>query len=140
MKLTPQEVCIIKELIDFNSAYFNKAEFRNPIKESINDNLDFYNHNEKFEGEVSQEMFYKLKVKIDKKCFGHLTKEEKEIYEVVKNAFIEEGFLDWVMESDFKDISHNYICKCLSEFPISEISFLKIEGKLLDYISNLEEK
>jgi len=140
MKLTPQEICIIKELIDFNSAYFNKAEFRNPIKESINDNLDFYNSDEKFEGEVSQEMFHKLKVKIDRKCFGRFTKEEKEIYEAVKNTYIEEGFLDWVMENDFKDISHNYICKCLSEFPISERSFLKIEGKLLDYISNLEEK
>jgi len=67
------------------------------------------------------------------------TKEEREIYKTVKNAYINEGFLDWVMESDFKDISHNYICKCLSEFPISEKSFLKIEGKLLDYIS-IEEK
>lgn len=69
MKLTPQEICIIKELIDFNSAYFNEAEFRNPIKESINDNLDFYNHNEKFEGEVRQEMFHKLRVKIDKSIY-----------------------------------------------------------------------
>tara|TARA_R100001480_G_scaffold146823_1_gene145527 strand:+ start:432 stop:647 length:216 start_codon:yes stop_codon:yes gene_type:complete len=66
MKLTPEEVCIIKELIDFNSAYFNKAEYRNPIKESINNNLDFYNHDKKFNKEISQEMFYKLKVKIDR--------------------------------------------------------------------------
>tara|TARA_Y100000589_G_C26655587_1_gene427799 strand:- start:54 stop:476 length:423 start_codon:yes stop_codon:yes gene_type:complete len=140
MKLTPQEVCIIKELIDFNSEYFNKAEFRNPIKESINDNLDFYNSDKKFKGEISQEMFHTLKRKIDKECFGNLTKEDKEIYGEVVNAYIKEGFLDWVMESDFKDISHNYISKCLSEFPISEISFLRIEGKLLDFISKIEEK
>tara|TARA_R100000278_G_scaffold9562_1_gene11417 strand:+ start:141 stop:365 length:225 start_codon:yes stop_codon:yes gene_type:complete len=69
-----------------------------------------------------------------------LTKEEREIYKAVKKAYIEEGFLDWVMESDFKDISHSYICKCLNEFPISESSFLKIEGKLLDYIANLNQE
>tara|TARA_R110002020_G_scaffold472660_1_gene701029 strand:+ start:396 stop:611 length:216 start_codon:yes stop_codon:yes gene_type:complete len=65
MKLNHYEICIIKELIDLNSMYFNKAEYKNPIKQSINDNLDFYNPFGKLSREINQDMFHRLKTKID---------------------------------------------------------------------------
>tara|TARA_R100000231_G_scaffold14770_1_gene15902 strand:+ start:261 stop:485 length:225 start_codon:yes stop_codon:yes gene_type:complete len=68
-----------------------------------------------------------------------LTKEEREIFTEVKNAYINEGFLDWIVESDFIEISHNYICKCLNEFAISDKTFTKLEEKLFDYVSNLQK-
>ena len=65
MKLTPQEICIISNLISLNNEYFARECKRNPIRDAINDNQEHYRPFGKFNGEVSQRMFNDLKNKID---------------------------------------------------------------------------
>jgi len=133
MELTAKELALVSKLIDLKSEYFKATKMRNPIKDSLNDNKEYFD----IDSDLGQRDFVELRNKVED--FFDMTDEEREIYQEIRSEI--EGFYPgwWRME-DAKEVVHKHIIKALNHYDIDEDTMLKLESKLIDFCIDMGVK